>query len=72
MIMFSINPAYDYSTGTYGIGSAEVRGKLYRECEKEGIGISVMKPFGGGQLLNAKTSPFKKSIDQKPVHSICT
>lgn len=62
MVMFSINPAYDYSTGTYGIGSNGDRAKLYRECEKEGVGISVMKPFGGGQLLNAKTSPFRKAL----------
>lgn len=62
MVMFSINPAYDYSTGTYGIGTASVRGDLYRECEKAGVGISVMKPFGGGQLLNAKTSPFKREL----------
>ena len=27
-----------------------------------GAGISVMKPFGGGQLLNAKTSPFKQAL----------
>ena len=31
MVMFSINPAYDYSTGDYGIGTASDRGKLYRE-----------------------------------------
>ena len=62
MVMFSINPAYDYSTGDYGIGTASDRGRLYRECEREGVGISVMKPFGGGQLLNAKTSPFKQAL----------
>ncbi|WP_242846258.1 aldo/keto reductase [Anaeromassilibacillus senegalensis] len=62
MVMFSINPAYDYSTGTYGIGSMADRRELYRECEKEGVGISVMKPFGGGQLLHAATSPFKQAL----------
>ena len=62
MVMFSINPAYDYSTGTYGIGTASERGQLYRDCERAGVGISVMKPFGGGQLLNAKTSPFKQAL----------
>ena len=35
---------------------------LYRRCEKEGIGITVMKPFSGGQLLDAKTSPFGKAL----------
>ncbi len=64
MIMFSINPAYDYSTGTYGIGTAADRGLLYRECESYGVGIAVMKPFGGGQLLNAKTSPFQRALTE--------
>lgn len=62
MIMFSINPAYDYSTGDYGIGSMSERQQFYTECEKAGVGISVMKPFGGGQLLNEKTSPFKRKL----------
>ncbi len=64
MVMFSINPAYDYSTGTYGIGSAENRSRLYRECEREGVGISVMKPFGGGQLLGERTSPFRRALSK--------
>lgn len=62
MIMFSINPAYDYSTGAYGIGTAADRSSLYRECEKAGVGLSVMKPFGGGQLLQAATSPFRQPL----------
>lgn len=57
IFMFSINPAYDCQKGDYGLGSARERVKLYQECEKEGIGIAVMKPFGGGQLLDKKTSP---------------
>ena len=42
MVMFSINPAYDYSTGDYGIGSVSKRASLYRACEQAGVGISVM------------------------------
>lgn len=61
-LMFSINPGYDYHHGDYAKGSADERMNLYRRCEAEGIGISVMKPFSGGQLLNAKTSPFKKAL----------
>ncbi len=64
MIMFSINPGYDYQKGEYGIGSATERMALYRRCEKEGVGISVMKAFSAGQLLNAKTSPFKKALTE--------
>lgn len=64
MIMFSINPGYDYQKGEYGIGSATERMALYRRCEKEGVSISVMKAFGAGQLLNAKTSPFRKALTE--------
>ena len=64
MLMFSINPAYDYRRGEYAIGSVDERSALYRRCEAEGVAISVMKAFGGGQLLNAKTSPFKKALTE--------
>ena len=50
MVMFSINPAYDYTDKEeYGIGTAGERMALYRRCEQEGVGISVMKPYGGGR-----------------------
>ena len=45
-------------------GSEDERSAVYRRCEKEGIGISVMKPFSGGQLLDAKQSPFGKALTQ--------
>lgn len=61
-LMFSINPGYDYHHGDYANGSSDERASLYRRCEAEGVGISVMKPFSGGQLLDAKTSPFKKAL----------
>lgn len=64
MLMFSINPAYDYRHGEYAIGSVDERTALYRRCEAEGVGISVMKAFSGGQLLNAKTSPFKQALTE--------
>lgn len=62
MVMFSINPSYDYRKGEYAVGSNQERMDLYRRCEKEGIGISVMKAFSGGQLLDDKTSPFGKKL----------
>ena len=50
MVMFSINPAYDYTDKEeYGIGTAGERMAFYRRCEQEGVGISVMKPYGGGR-----------------------
>ena len=63
LMMFSINPAYDLECGDeYGIGTTLERSNLFKRCEKEGIGISVMKPFHGGQLLSEKTSPFHKEL----------
>lgn len=64
MLMFSINPGYDYQQGTYANGSVADRTNLYRRCERDGVGISVMKPFSGGQLLSAKTSPFGKALTE--------
>lgn len=64
MLMFSINPGYDYQKGSYGIGSVEEHMRLYRRCEKDGVAISVMKSFSGGQLLDAKTSPFGKPLTE--------
>ena len=62
MFMFSINAGYDYQHGEFAKGSASERMELYKRCESEGIGISVMKPFSGGQLLDAKTSPFGEAL----------
>lgn len=61
--MFSINPMYDYTeTSDYGKGEASDRMQLYREFERAGIGVSVMKAFAAGQLLDAKRSPFGKAL----------
>ena len=62
MLMFSINPMYDYGQGDYAIGGSDERYNLYRRCEKEGVGISVMKPFNAGLLLDEKKSPFHRKL----------
>lgn len=62
MVMFSINPVYDYGRGDFGFGENEERYALYRRCQQEGVGISVMKPFCGGQLLDAAQSPFGAAL----------
>ncbi len=63
MMMFSINPAYDFEKGDeYGIGSVKERMELFQRCQKEGVGISVMKPFFAGQLLSAEHSPFGAAL----------
>ncbi len=61
-LMFSINPAYDYHHGEFANGSAEERMALYKRCEAEGVGISVMKPYSAGQMLSDNTSPFSKAL----------
>lgn len=64
MLMFSINPGYDCQEGEYARGTATERTAVYRRCAAEGIGISVMKPFSGGQLLDASLSPFGQALTQ--------
>ena len=64
LVMFSINPGYDYHHGEFAIGGVDERAALYRRCEAEGVGISVMKAFSGGQLLNAKASPLGKALTE--------
>ena len=71
MILFSINPAFDmmpavrdidqYFAETYDEelgGIAPIREELYRICERQNVGITVMKGYAGGRLFNAQTSPF--------------
>ena len=63
MLMFSINPAYDYHYGDkYGAGTTEERSALYQRCERDGIGISVMKPYAAGLLLDARKSFFGRAL----------
>ena len=65
MLMFSINPAYDYRReGEFAVGGVGERQALYRRCEAQGVGISVMKAFSGGQLLRAETSPFGRALTE--------
>jgi len=65
LLMFSINPAYDYQQkGEFSIGSSDERMSLYRRCEAKGVGITVMKAFSGGQLLSEQFSPFKKALTE--------
>lgn len=64
VVMFSINPAYDLNFGDYAIGEFDERMNLYRRLEKEGVGISVMKAFCGGKLLDVNESPFHQALTE--------
>ncbi len=71
MILFSLNPAFDLLPPSEDIntlfaekydeklgGIAPEREELYKVCEKNGVGITVMKGYAGGRLFQAEHSPF--------------
>lgn len=71
MILFSLNPAYDLlppseDINTYFVeeydaalsGMNPERAELYKLCEKNDVGITVMKGYAGGRLFDEKRSPF--------------
>ncbi len=76
VLMFSVNPCYDLQPGDEDIEklwAAESyknellnmdpdRERLYELCQQKGVGITVMKAFGGGDLLNEKLSPAGKAL----------
>lgn len=70
-LMFSVNPCYDLQPGdedleklwapeSYAkqlLNMDPAREALYEACQRRGVGITVMKAFGGGDLLNSSISP---------------
>ena len=76
VLMFSINPCYDLQPGSEVIESLwdsksyekpllnmdPLREELYETCQRLGVGITVMKAFGGGDLLDEKLSPAGKAL----------
>ena len=76
VLMFSINPCYDlqpagedvdalwadesYAKALHNIDPE--RERLYELCERTGVGIDVMKVYGGGDLLDAANSPFGRAM----------
>ena len=71
VLLYSVNPGYDLlvdpASNPSGIpdphapallGMDPVRASLYDFCAERGVGINVMKCFGGGRLLDAQRSPF--------------
>ena len=71
VLMFSVNPCYDlqpadedveqlWNNDAYAGVLTNMdpdRQRLYEVCQREGVGITVMKAFAGGDLLNAEVSP---------------
>ena len=77
VLMFSINPAYDFEDSAADIYSQmefsglkadgvhrpdSARRELYGFCEAAGVGIVVMKALAGGRLLDASQSPFGTAL----------
>lgn len=71
MMLFSVNPAFDMLPATddgevyfgddYGTavdGISPERAELYKLCEQNDVGITVMKGYAGGRLFDEKRSPF--------------
>ena len=71
VLMFSVNPCYDlqpagedveqlWADAAYDHDLTNMdpdRQRLYETCQARGVGITVMKAFGGGDLLSAELSP---------------
>lgn len=76
VLMFSVNPCYDLLPGDEDVEklwAAESyekplfnldpkREELYETCQRMGVGITVMKAFGGGDLLSDEYSPAGKAM----------
>ena len=71
MILFSVNPAFDLLPASENVadyfaeeydaalgGIAPERAELYKICEQNDIGMTVMKGYAGGRLFDEKRSPF--------------
>lgn len=75
VLLFSINPCYDLQPASEDVEELwaeknyennllnmdKDREELYELCQAKGVGITVMKAFGGGDLLN-NYSPAKVSL----------
>ena len=70
MMLFSLNPAFDFMPQEENIdayfedldsklqGLDPERAAFYRLAEEKGVGLTVMKGYAGGRLLSAEHSPF--------------
>lgn len=75
MFLFSVNPAFDMLPATENLddyfadsydeslnGISPERAQLYRLCEQNQTGITVMKGYAGGRLFKSETSPFGTAL----------
>ncbi len=76
VLMFSVNPCYDLQPGNEDcealwsgksyerplLNMDAEREALYEECSRRDIAITVMKAFGGGELLDGELSPAGRAL----------
>lgn len=76
VLMFSVNPCYDLQPASEDVEDLwresnyeaplvnmdPERQELYEVCQRRGVGITVMKAFGGGDLLDETLSPAGKAL----------
>ena len=76
VLMFSVNPCYDLQPASedveelwaeknyegHLVNMDPKRQELYETCQRLGVGITVMKAFGGGDLLDETLSPAGKAL----------
>lgn len=86
VLMFSVNPCYDLLPGGEDVETlwAESsyqkplfnldpeREKLYETCQRLGVGITVMKVFGGGDLLSEHSPAGKAMTPSQCIHYALT
>ena len=86
VLMFSVNPCYDLLPGDEDVDKlfAEesyekplfnldpVREELYETCQRMGVGITVMKVYGGGDLLTDNSPAGKALTPAQCIHYALT
>lgn len=86
VLMFSVNPCYDllpadedcnvlFDGASYKGSLTNMdpeREKLYETCQRLGVGITVMKVFGGGDLLSDNSPAGKALTAEQCIHYALT
>ena len=86
VLMFSVNPCYDLLPGDEDVEKLfadesyekplfnldPVREKLYETCQRRGVGITVMKVFGGGDLLSDQSPAGRAMTVPQCIHYALT
>ena len=86
VLMFSVNPCYDLLPGDEDVDKLfdeesykrplfnldPAREELYETCQRTGVGITVMKAFGGGDLLTDNSPAGRAMTVSQCIHYALT